>query len=141
MASDALVGKVIKEVFIDESREALKFVLDDGSSVHANTDADCCSSTWIEDVYNPEALTDAVVTSVENLDLPEELCQPTKTGNYEEEMAYYGCAITTDKGTCVVAYRNSSNGYYGGSLVWPGDYGCYSIDTLDGMNWLPLKEN
>ena len=31
-------------------------------------------------------------------------------------VAYYGLKITTDNGRAVIDYRNSSNGYYGGSL-------------------------
>lgn len=34
---------------------------------------------------------------------------------------YYGCAIETAKGRFTIAYRNSSNGYYGGWLTWPTD--------------------
>lgn len=32
-----------------------------------------------------------------------------------------GFKVTTDKGVIVIDYRNASNGYYGGSLSWPGE--------------------
>ena len=34
---------------------------------------------------------------------------------------YYGAKITTNKGDMVIDYRNDSNGYYGGDIVWPGE--------------------
>ena len=36
-----------------------------------------------------------------------------------DEVEFYGLSIKTDKGEIVIDYRNSSNGYYGGSLCWP----------------------
>ena len=42
--------------------------------------------------------------------------KPTKTDNCEEEMSYYFYEITTNKGSYMIEMRNSSNGYYGGSL-------------------------
>lgn len=117
-----LIGKTIKQVLLTEDRGAIKFVLADGDEVVAMCDGDCCSHTWIEDVLNLDAALGAEVVSVEDIDLPAEFQQPTKTDHYEEEMAYYGLAINTTKGRCTIAYRNSSNGYYGGNLSWPGEH-------------------
>ncbi len=41
------------------------------------------------------------------------------------ETKYYGCKITTDKGHIIIDYRNESNGYYGGDIVWPDDRSFY----------------
>lgn len=125
MSKNALVGQRVLEVLLDVSGDAIRFVIDrDGvaDQITAFADGDCCSHTWIEDVIAPEVLIGEEVLAVEDLDLPDDLCQKTKTDHYEEEMSYYGCAIRTAKGTCTIAYRNSSNGYYGGNLSWPGDY-------------------
>jgi hypothetical protein len=118
---NCLIGKVIASIELAEDRGAIKFVLDDGSEIIARCDGDCCSNTWIEDLINPEAAIGPVLKA-ENIGLPEEFQQPTKhEGFYEEEMQYYGFLIETPNGRCTIAYRNSSNGYYGGSLVWPSD--------------------
>lgn len=117
-----LVGKKIAAVYLSTDQQAIKFVLDDGKDVDAFADGDCCSHSWIEDVLDPESLIGKEVLAVEDLDLPDALCGPTKTGYFEGEMRYYGCAIKTAGGVCTIAYRNSSNGYYGGNLSWPGDY-------------------
>jgi hypothetical protein len=122
MAKNPLVGKTIAQMFLADDQGAIRFVLSDGSEIKARCDGDCCSHTWIEDVINPKAAIGSEVLSVDDLDLPEEFRLATKTEHYEEEMAYYAFVIDTAKGRCTLAYRNSSNGYYGGSLSWDGDY-------------------
>ena len=98
---------------------------------------DCCSHTWIEEVLNFDALLMTPVLNVDDIELSEEFQQPTKhPDQYEEEMQYYGLAIETAKGRCVIAYRNSSNGYYGGSLSWPGDYS-HQVDPK--ITWKEIK--
>ena len=87
-------------------------------------EADCCSHTWIEDVLEADALVGHTIASVENLMLPPNYqlhapangCKHTTLGYYEDVMRFYGLAITTERGRCVIDYRNSSNGYYGGDL-------------------------
>jgi hypothetical protein len=126
-----LIGKTITALQMSGDQGALRFVLADGEVV-ARADGDCCSHTWIEDVELPALGFPATVLAVEDIDLPKEMQVKTKTGHDEEEMAYYGCKITTDRGDLVIAYRNSSNGYYGGSLAWPGDYFCGGVGGQNG---------
>lgn len=140
MAQHILVGKTIIGIDLSDDRQAIRFRLADGDPIVARCDGDCCSHTWIEDVLTPESALGEVINA-EDVDLPEHLRQKTKTDNYEEEMAYYGFVIDTAKGRCVLAYRNSSNGYYGGSLNWPDDR--YYYGGVYGQNkskeiWVPL---
>lgn len=51
----------------------------------------------------------------EDLDLGKE---PVEDEEYEY-LQFYGFKLQTEKGDVVIEYRNSSNGYYGGDLVWP----------------------
>lgn len=131
-----LFGGTIVAIHLASDREAIKFTLADGREVVARCDGDCCSHTWIEDVFDPEAAL-GEVTKAEDIDLPAEWQTKTKTDNYEEEMAYYGFAIETPKGRCTIAYRNSSNGYYGGNLSWPGGYfyGGVHGQNVSNENW------
>ena len=52
-------------------------------------------------------------------------------------VAYYGCKISTNRGEILIDYRNDSNGYYGGSLWWPGEghYGGVYWQNVSGRNW------
>jgi hypothetical protein len=52
-------------------------------------------------------------------------------------LAFYGCKISTDGGEIVIDYRNDSNGYYGGSLSWPGEhfYGGVHNQNVSKEEW------
>lgn len=112
---DALVGKVITAYELEQSGAWIRFDMLDGPSVTLEAQGDCCSQTWIEDIDAPDALLGTVISAKE-IEMP-------SLGNIDgtrhtnvEHVTYYGLAITTTKGRCVIDYRNDSNGYYGGEL-------------------------
>lgn len=111
-----LIGKTIIEVYLADDKQAIKFDVLDGEPIIAKTDGECCSVSWIEDLDMPLNLIGTVV-SVKDISMPDLGATDT-----QESVAYYGCMITTNKGSCVIDYRNESNGYYGGNLSWPGDF-------------------
>jgi hypothetical protein len=110
-----LIDKTVTEVKIAEDKKAILFITTEGEFI-AKADGDCCSSTWIEGIILPAMGFPAKVISVEDLRMP------TDSGDSDGgEIKFYGCKITTDKGEIDIDYRNSSNGYYGGNLVFPSD--------------------
>src|SRR5262245_56661086 len=117
--ANPLIGKVITGMQIAADQQALRFVLADGEMV-VNVDADCCSYSWVEHVELPALKSRATVISVSDIEMPEAAASTFHSG--QEVLAFYGCKIITDRGEIVIDYRNDSNGYYGGSLVWPGEY-------------------
>lgn len=134
MKEKLIIGKTITGLEISEDKEALRFVLADGEIV-VKCDADCCSHTWIEHVELPALGFPATVVSAENVEMPD-------LGDMEgcDVVAYYGFKIITDRGEILIDYRNDSNGYYGGSLTWPGDYhygGVYGQNS-PSMKWTAL---
>ena len=137
--SDYLVGKIIKAVKIASDKMAILFVTDDGKVV-ARCDADCCSSTWIEHVELPAAGFPAKVIRVDDLDMPD-LGKPADA----DVIDYYGCKITTDRGELIIDYRNESNGYYGGNLVWPDEddsfYGGVHGQNISTEEWQDITED
>ena len=126
MKQNILLGKIILAIYLADDKMALKFEYNSPESAIIDTlivlvDADCCSYTWIESVDNPEFLIGSPVLEARDLDL--------LTPNDEvdgEVIQFYGFKLSTIKGSCTIDYRNSSNGYYGGNLVWPqGDDSFY----------------
>lgn len=115
--TNPLIGKVIIEVELADDKGALRFHIDDGEPVIVRAAGDCCSHTWIESLDTPQLLIGGTVTAVEDLDMPTP--PNVKEDGYGDVTQYYGCKIRTNKGDCVIDFRNTSNGYYGGSLVWP----------------------
>lgn len=115
-----LVGKKIERIFVAEQEKYLGFILGDvypSSSCKAylvyEAIGDCCSESWFADIVGFEALKDALVGSVEVIET-QELENDPRTR--QERDLVYGYKFTTTKGHATIAFRNSSNGYYGGDL-------------------------
>lgn len=109
-----LVGKELISVEISQDKTYLKFNHKEGSVIW-EAEADCCSETWIEHVTLPYIGLDGKVSKVEEVHLGEVI--PTR----QECDALYGIKIHLDtdnwRGSYVyIEFRNSSNGYYGGSM-------------------------
>lgn len=131
--SKFLVNKTIKDIKIAEDRKAILFICDDGEHV-AKADGDCCSNTWIENIEVPKF--PCKVIDVQDLDLDVE-----DNDDYDVTK-FYGCKIITDQGTIDIDYRNESNGYYGGNLVWPDNdyfYGGVFGQNVSNEEWKDLK--
>jgi hypothetical protein len=134
MKTNPLIGKTLTGIEIADDQQALRFVLTDGECI-VTTDADCCSYTWIEHIELPALGFPAQVVAVEDIDMPDLGDMPER-----DVVAYYGCKITTDRGEIVIDYRNDSNGYYGGSLTWPGErhYGGVFGQNNSKQIWKPV---
>ena len=138
MEQNILINRTIEKIQIAEDKLAINFVTSEGE-VLVRVDADCCSYTWIEHIELPALGFPALVVAVNDLEMPD-------LGNMEEYevIAYYGCKISTDKGDIVIDYRNSSNGYYGGSLSWPTDdyyYGGVYSQAVSENNWIDVVKD
>jgi len=91
------------------------------------TEADCCSETWFSEIINLDFLINQVVTEVVELDMPE-----FDDGNGRQRYdKFYGYRVATPAGHCTIAFRNSSNGYYGGS--------CELAEKEPKANWVSIK--
>lgn len=140
--SNLLIGKKIVDVKIADDKMALLFVSDSGEQLIARTDGDCCSHSWIESVEMPALGLPFTVVSVDDLDLPG---SDDDHPDYEC-LAVYGAKIITDKGEMIIDYRNSSNGYYGGNIVWPNDdeysyfYGGVYGQNDSSLQWVEIEE-
>ena len=133
-----LIGKKIVDVKIAEDKLAMLFVCDNGEELVVRVDADCFSYTWIESVELPALGFPFTVIACDDLDMNKE---PLENEEYEC-LQFYGAKITTDKGDMVIDYRNDSNGYYGGDIVWPGEgfYGGVYGQNESNMNWRDVEE-
>lgn len=138
MEKNPLIGKTLTGMKIAEDRQALLFQTTEGDIV-VGVDADCCSYTWVEHVELPALGFPALVTAVEDLDMPENP-EPSTFHKDPDSLQFYGCKITTDRGEIVIDYRNDSNGYYGGSLSWPGEhfYGGVFGQNVSKQEWQDL---
>ena len=114
-----IIGLEINRIFVGEGEHDL-YVDTNAGVLHFGTFADCCSETWVADILGVDALLGATVMFVDELDLPD----PQDGRSRQQEDIIYGYGLTTNKGRATIAFRNSSNGYYGGHVepaVMPDD--------------------
>lgn len=115
-----LKDKEIKSISLNPDRD--KMILhtcDDDYLFEAC--GDCCSDSWIEHIEL--VIFPCKLIDIKEIDLPDDYeknVNPTTTEHEEYEMKYYFYEIVTDKGAIAIEMRNSSNGYYGGSLTYCG---------------------
>lgn len=112
-----LIGKKINKILVNSDQSVLIFDTDQGDVAY-ETYADCCSETWFADITGVAALLGGTVATVEEVDI--EVVEDGRTR--QEEDCFYGVKIVTDKGHAAIVYRNSSNGYYGGSADYTANF-------------------
>lgn len=107
-----MVGALLLSLSWDEDTIT---VTTDRGTFTGLTYGDCCSTTWIEHVEDSRMAGDALITFADDVGAMD---SDRPDPEWTECVKYYGFKIETDKGTILIDYRNSSNGYYGGSLDW-----------------------
>ena len=127
-----LLGRTVNEVYLDKSQQhAIRFMTDQGP-IQYRADGDCCSESWFYAVSGLDALLNQIVTNVEEIYMDEKLpevkaiIEDGKTRQEYDQL--YSVKITTPRGVCELEFRNSSNGYYGGTLE-------QDHDPLSNRNW------
>lgn len=114
-----IVGAVVKE--IDYSDDHCIILKTDKGNFKGQVEADCCSNTWIENVETPAFGLPFTIKELDfkwlpDIDMPETMDDDKYGYGY---IQYYGLKIIGERGDSIeIDFRNSSNGYYGGSLEW-----------------------
>lgn len=108
----------IKEIVGEETtsvsytEESLSIHLSNGNTVVFNAEGDCCSHSFIEDIDDPSVFDNATI-----LEVSDESGEQLDIGDWEvHKWTFY--KFKTTKGYATLSFRNESNGYYDGSLVF-----------------------
>ena len=117
---NSLVGKTITGYELEPGGGSLRLDILGGDPVVLEVEGECCSDSWIESIDDDQALL-GTVTDVEHIEMPDSPDRPPHPEDEYTYRAYYGLKITTNRGRCVIDYRNDSNGYYGGWIYVQGD--------------------
>lgn len=119
-----LIGKTILSIKLSDGGTRLDFELKEGHIVYEAW-GDCCSESWFEEL-NGDFL-DKKVISVEEKNLEK---RKPKATRQEEDLLYGYTLVLEDewgkRRRADIIYRNSSNGYYGGSCS------CITNSTEEG---------
>jgi hypothetical protein len=108
-----LIGKKIAGLRINADQSVLVFDTDQGVIAY-DAWGDCCSETWFADITGVSALLGGIVQTADEVSMDGYNVEDGRTRQEYDEA--YGVKLTTDKGYADIVFRNSSNGYYGGSI-------------------------
>ena len=129
----SLVGKAIISISVNSNKTALlletldKDYYDTEGVYMLVASAECCSESWFEHISNIDAY--GRINKVETIVIDEDA-----PGTRQDKDEIYSLKFTTDKGTMEVEMRNSSNGFYGGSIE------LYQLPAIN-LRFKPLKKD
>lgn len=110
MPFQELLHEKISSVYLEISKEFLIFETTTGKKFGYRAEGDCCSKSHFEHVNGLQSLFGNEVLRVVERAMPED------TRGDWETIRYYGWTLETKNGRCDIEMRNTSNGYYGGSV-------------------------
>lgn len=126
-----LVGQEVKGLYVCEGEYLLAFQVDSGYIV-LEVSGECCSESWFADITGVDQILGGTVTDVEYVEAEDVLDDRTRQ-SYD---LCYGIKLKTTRGYADIVFRNSSNGYYGGSV----DRGCLLPALPDGIAWSEITD-
>jgi hypothetical protein len=132
MQLEQLLDRTVLQVLANPEKDQFRFVTDQGN-LDYYCYGDCCSESWVNHISDIDALIGQKVLDVEEIDMYKLLgAEPEPTRQEVDEVLFH--RIQTPKGVCVIEFRNSSNGYYGGSFE-------EEDDQLDDSVLTPITED
>jgi hypothetical protein len=110
-----LKNKEVTEINVyGDYHDYMEFVTKEGPIAYFAS-GDCCSSSFFSDIWNAENIVNQEVINVEDISL-EAGEAPNRGAEEDDNEKIYGIKITSKIGSCVIIFRNHSNGYYGGGV-------------------------
>lgn len=106
---DYLVGKVVDDIVINSSMDEVVFYLEDGDTVVFYHEQDCCEGFVLEDVEGDflEIINTRILLAEERISVD----NPSDRYN-DDSNTWTFYTIRTLRGTVVMRFCGSSNGYY-----------------------------
>lgn len=113
MSLQSLVGKTISKIYVSEDKDYIAFESKESGELHCFvTQGECCSDSWISDVFSDKGAFPMKVLSVR-----EHVYKEEKDEDDEGLIKTYMIDLVGEDGEKItVFFKNSSNGYYGGTI-------------------------
>lgn len=109
-----LEGKTVTDMKVSKNRQCVMLNLDDDENLYLTAVGDCCSESWFEHIQDKSEIIGMKILKIEQVNLGR--VTPTK----QESDELYCIKFTTNnkwEDLWMLEFRNSSNGYYGGSVT------------------------
>lgn len=113
---DSMIDRKLKSVLLNKYRDRVTFSFQEGPSQSFGVAGGCCSTSWIEHFEMPNDVDGAFIIKVEDGNIIQDHEEHDPEGEWNV-IKVYNTIFHTNRGSIVLEFRNSSNGYYGGYLV------------------------
>ncbi len=121
----AFLEKPFKVVTLNGNDEKVVLYAEDGRSIVLTVEGDCCSHSYFTDngIKDFKSIVGETLIKLEETECPGALPDGHFFVSEEDErngdcVALYCLKVTTDKQEVSIDWRNDSNGYYGGMLLF-----------------------
>ena len=112
-----LVGKTITKIDgLKKDSDEVDFECSDGTKYRMYHENDCCESVYLEDITEGalEALEGATVLRADEAENPPD--SPPQLSHYDDSHTWTFYRIQTNRGSVVLRWYGTSNGYYSESV-------------------------
>ena len=106
-----LLGKTLSDIQVNDSKDEIKFICEDGTSYLMYHDQDCCESVSIDDISGD--LADLIGNPIT---LAEESSEEGVDSEWGDSHTWTFYKFATVKGYVDIKWFGSSNGYYSESV-------------------------
>lgn len=120
MNFEDFIGKKIEKCYINKPKDRMVWIVD-GQIYQLDAVGDCCSNSWYEHCDNASALQDSTLIEFEDVDQESIDCG----GDY---IQINMLKFKTNKGSCTIEFRNESNGYYSGWVLFNKKDDCLTLE-------------
>lgn len=128
----AALGRVLTGIAVSADGETtLRLDFATGDPLYVGTTGDCCSESWWADIIGAASAYGQEIVGARELEMPQPGPDDNRTRQESDEV--YGYELRTTTGTVTLAFRNSSNGYYGGDA--------FAMDTAVASVWQKISTN
>lgn len=105
-----ILNQHLANIEVFDNGERITITTLEGTALRLRAEGDCCSRSWVECIDNLSlGIGKRIINVVGKFG-----------GETDEEdyavLKFYAVELVTEGGVVVIDFRNSSNGYYGGSL-------------------------
>lgn len=109
-ALTALKGHILQGVVTFKGKWA--FRTEGGHEIWLQVDGDCCSYSWVETIDLDQGVIGSKILGWDSISIGDCIAREG-----QDCVQAYELRLHTEKGDVVVAFRNDSNGYYGGYVL------------------------
>lgn len=120
---DLLIGKVVEKIYISNDDQCFLKLVGSDFEVCLEAEGECCANCYFSEIYNADSLRGREIEGIDFVEIATKVQTEKSRQEYDDIMGIR-IRLKSDRydidnfgKTCFIGVRNSSNGYYGGTVL------------------------